>query len=131
MIIQWTACSELRSECDSWWAKWLGNTIFELLSLFSLQLILCHPWIPRACWSLLRLGNMEDILHIHMEFLITYALCYMVFLWGQPWLDWFAAAVGKGVSVVFTELQRAATPDTQPLPETPGENSRAASMVTV
>ena len=127
VIIQWTACSELHTKCDSWWAKWLDNTIFKLLSPFSLQLYLCHPWIPRACRSLLRLGNMEDILHIHMEFIITYALCYMVFLWGQPWLDRFAAAVGKGVNVVFTELQQATTSNTQPLPQTPNQEDSSPS----
>ena len=87
MIIQWVACSELHIECDFWWVKWLDNTIFKPLSPFALQLYLCQPIIPRAFTSLLRLCHAEGMLHIHTELLVTYTICYMIFLWVQPLLD--------------------------------------------
>ena len=99
VIIQWTACSELRAECDSWWVQWLDSTVFKLLSPFSLQLYLCHPWIPRGVHSLLRLIDLAGVLAIHMEFLFTYTICYMIWLWGQPVLDRLSR-----VAVVDVEL---------------------------
>ena len=87
VIIQWVACSELSEERDSWWVHWLDNTIFKLLSPFSLQLYLCHQMIHQACSSISRLIHWENAFQIHTYLLAAYTGSYMIFLWVQPLLD--------------------------------------------
>ena len=129
VILQWVACSELHSQCDSWWVRWLGNTIFKLLSPFSLQLYLCHQEIHQVCESILRACHWEDALQIHTYYLIAYTGSYMIFLWLQPVLDRMAVATGTGIRATFiTCCKGAATLDTQPLPQTPRGDSPSNPM---
>ena len=84
VLIQWIACTELQGG-STFFLQW---GVFKSLSLFSLQVYMGQEVLSALLTALASFtGPINQLFQMDTMMIGTYGLCYLFYLFVQPWLD--------------------------------------------
>ena len=84
VLIQWVSCTELQGG-STFFLQW---DVFKSLSVFSLQVYMGHDAFSGLLMGFAELmGPVNRLFQMDTMMIGTYALCYLFYLFVQPWLD--------------------------------------------